>query len=136
MTDWIGETFTSDTGWNHLTDLVDLDDRMAAVEQAYATAFDDEDAGWEYAVEVPTVRKTRQALGRVVRSPDDFGVRVLLDERYTQSKAREMGQYSVFSSFPEQERAEHIDIASQKLKYAMLNFYADMDAWDGPPPQP
>ena len=113
-----------------------LDDRMAAVEQAYATAFDDEDAGWEYAVEVPTVRKTRQALGRVVRSPDDFGVRVLLDERYTQSKAREMGQYSVFSSFPEQERAEHIDIASQKLKYAMLNFYADMDAWDGPPPQP
>ena len=29
MTDWIGETFTSDAGWNHLTDLVDLDDRMA-----------------------------------------------------------------------------------------------------------
>ncbi|WP_079988967.1 ATP-dependent DNA helicase [Halosegnis longus] len=113
-----------------------LDDRMAAVERAYATAFDDDDAGWEYAVEVPTIRKTRQALGRVVRSPDDFGVRVLLDERYTQSKTRELGQYSVFGSFPKEERTEHIDIASQKLKYAMLNFYADMDAWDGPPPQP
>ncbi|MDZ7745159.1 MAG: ATP-dependent DNA helicase [Halobacteriales archaeon] len=113
-----------------------LDDRMAAVEQAYATAFGDEDAGWEYAVEVPTIRKTRQALGRVVRSPDDFGVRVLLDERYTQSKARDLGQYSVVSSFPETERSEHIDIAPQKLKYAMLNFYADMDAWDGSPPQP
>ena len=29
MTDWIGETFTSDAGWNHLIDLADLDDRMA-----------------------------------------------------------------------------------------------------------
>jgi len=113
-----------------------LDDRMDAVEQAYATAFDDEDAGWEYAVEVPTIRKTRQALGRVVRSPEDFGVRVLLDERYTQSKARDLGDYSVFESFPEEERTEHIDIAPEKLRYAMLNFYADMDAWAGTPPEP
>ncbi|PSP38891.1 helicase [Halobacteriales archaeon QH_7_65_31] len=113
-----------------------LDDRMDAVEQAYATAFDDEDAGWEYAVEVPTIRKTRQALGRVVRSPEDFGVRVLLDERYTQSKARDLGDYSVFESFPEEERAQHIDIAPEKLRYAMLNFYADMDAWAGTPPEP
>ncbi|TKX44970.1 M28 family peptidase [Halorubrum sp. SD690R] len=29
MTDWIGETFTSDAGWNHLLDLVDVGDRMA-----------------------------------------------------------------------------------------------------------
>jgi len=29
MTDWIGETFTSDTGWNHLETLVDIGDRMA-----------------------------------------------------------------------------------------------------------
>ena len=29
MTDWIGETFTSDTGWNHLETLVDVRDRMA-----------------------------------------------------------------------------------------------------------
>ena len=29
MTDWIGETFTSDAGWNHLIDLVDVGDRMA-----------------------------------------------------------------------------------------------------------
>ena len=113
-----------------------LDDRMDAVEQAYATAFDDEDAGWEYAVEVPTIRKTRQALGRVVRSPEDFGVRVLLDERYTRSKARDLGDYSVFESFPEEERTEHIDIAPEKLRYAMLNFYADMDAWAGTPPEP
>jgi DNA excision repair protein ERCC-2 len=114
-----------------------LDDRMAAVQDAYATAFGgDEDKGWEYAVEVPTVRKTRQALGRVVRNPQDFGVRILVDERYTGSNAAELGDYSVFSSFPEEERAEHIDVGPGKLKYAMLNFYSDMDAWDGPPPQP
>jgi DNA excision repair protein ERCC-2 len=113
-----------------------LDDRMEAVERAYATAFDDEDAGWNYAVEVPTVRKTRQALGRVVRSPDDFGVRVLLDERYTASNAAELGDYSVRDTFPEEERREHIDVRPGKLKYAMLNFYADMDAWDGDPPDP
>jgi Zn-dependent M28 family amino/carboxypeptidase len=29
MTDWIGETFTSDAGWTHLETLVDVGDRMA-----------------------------------------------------------------------------------------------------------
>ncbi|MFB6140820.1 MAG: M28 family peptidase [Halosimplex sp.] len=29
MTDWIGETFTSDVGWDHLERLVDIGDRMA-----------------------------------------------------------------------------------------------------------
>jgi Zn-dependent M28 family amino/carboxypeptidase len=29
MTDWIGETFTSTVGWDHLTALVDVGDRMA-----------------------------------------------------------------------------------------------------------
>ncbi|WP_135805655.1 M28 family peptidase [Halorussus marinus] len=32
MTHWIGETFTSDAGWNHLEDLVDIGDRMAGSE--------------------------------------------------------------------------------------------------------
>jgi len=113
-----------------------LDDRSEAVQRAYATAFGEEKAGWEYAVEVPTVRKTRQALGRVVRSPDDFGVRVLLDERYTRRNVRELGDYSVYESFPPEEREEHVDVDPGKLKYAMLNFYADMDAWDGQPPDP
>jgi DNA excision repair protein ERCC-2 len=114
-----------------------LDDRLEAVQRAYASAFGgSEDAGWEYAVEVPTVRKTRQALGRVVRSPEDFGVRVLLDERYTRRNARELGDYSVYETFPEEERREHVDVDPGKLKYAMLNFYADMDAYEGDPPSP
>ncbi|EJN60498.1 M28 family peptidase [Halogranum rubrum] len=32
MTDWIGDTFTSDVGWNHLERLVDIGDRMAGSE--------------------------------------------------------------------------------------------------------
>jgi DNA excision repair protein ERCC-2 len=117
-----------------------LDDRMEAVQRAYEGAFGDGEnegeAGWRYAVEIPTVRKTRQALGRVIRSPEDFGARVLVDERYTGSRRSELNEYSVYPSFPPEEREEHIDIAPEKLKFAMLNFYSDMDAWEGSPPPP
>jgi len=54
------------------------------------------DPGWAYAVEIPTIRKTRQAIGRVVRGPDDFGVRILADRRYTSA---DMGKYSVRGAF-------------------------------------
>ncbi|WP_228546180.1 ATP-dependent DNA helicase [Halegenticoccus tardaugens] len=112
-----------------------LSDRMEAVQGAYDRAYSDRtrDAGWTYAVEIPTIRKTRQALGRVIRSPDDFGVRVLVDKRYTEA---DMGKYGVRDSFPVEEREELIDVGPEKLKFAMLNFYADHDAYDGAPPQP
>jgi DNA excision repair protein ERCC-2 len=116
-----------------------LDDRMDAVQDAYDMVFSDRsgrNSGWDYAVEIPTIRKTRQALGRVIRSPKDFGVRILLDKRYTEKSVREMGKYSVRETFPPEEREETIDIAPGKLKFAMLNFYTDNDAWDGEPPQP
>ena len=122
-----------------------LDDRMEAVQDAYQNAFgetdhgkavDGDDAGWRYAVEIPTVRKTRQALGRVVRSPADFGARILLDKRYTEAAEMEMHDYAVRGRFPPEERAEMVDIDPEKLKFALLNFYQDMDAYDGPPPKP
>ncbi|ELY79079.1 ATP-dependent DNA helicase [Natrinema gari] len=53
--------------------------RTTAVRRAYDDAFGD---GFTYALTIPAVRKARQAIGRVIRSPDDVGVRVLLDERY------------------------------------------------------
>jgi DNA excision repair protein ERCC-2 len=112
-----------------------LDDRLQAVEDAYDAAFDD-GSGWEYAVEIPTIRKTRQALGRVLRSPEEIGVRALLDARYTQRGREEMGKYSVRGTFPVEERAELIDVAPEKLRYALLNFYTDHDAYDGEPPTP
>ncbi|WP_226022481.1 ATP-dependent DNA helicase [Halomicrobium salinisoli] len=114
-----------------------LDDRMDAVQDAYATAFGgDEEAGWRYAVEIPTVRKTRQALGRVVRSPEDFGARILLDKRYTEAAGMEMRDYAVRGTFPPEERSEMIDVDPEKLKFAMLNFYQDVDGYDGEPPRP
>ena len=38
-------------------------------------------AGWAYAVEVPTVRKVQQTIGRLIRSPEDSGVGIILDFR-------------------------------------------------------
>nr|WP_254270043.1 ATP-dependent DNA helicase [Halorussus aquaticus] len=116
-----------------------LNDRMEAVQEAYDRTFADRsgrDSGWEYAVEIPTIRKTRQALGRVIRSPDDFGVRVLVDKRYTEAGRREMGKYSVRETFPPEERGEMLDVQAEKLKFAMLNFYSDKQAWTGDPPTP
>jgi DNA excision repair protein ERCC-2 len=112
-----------------------LSERMEAVQDAYDRAFAERarDAGWEYAVEIPTIRKTRQALGRVIRAPDDYGVRLLLDKRYTSA---DMGQYSVRDTFPPEERSEIVDVHPEKLKFGMLNFYTDQDAYDGAPPQP
>ncbi|WP_343067759.1 ATP-dependent DNA helicase [Halobellus ruber] len=113
-----------------------LSERLEAIQDAYDRAYDDrEDAGWRYAVEIPTIRKTRQALGRVIRSPEDYGVRLLVDRRYTRESV-EMGKYGVRGSFPREERAELVDVAPGKLKFSMLNFYADLDAYDGAPPQP
>jgi DNA excision repair protein ERCC-2 len=114
-----------------------LSERMDAVQDAYNRAYSDSrrrrDAGWAYAVEIPTIRKTRQALGRVIRSPEDFGVRILADKRYTSA---DMGKYGVRKSFPAEEREELVDINPEKLKFAMLNFYGDHDAYDGSPPKP
>ncbi|WP_256476620.1 ATP-dependent DNA helicase [Haloplanus pelagicus] len=113
-----------------------LSERLGAVQDAYDRAYDDRrDPGWRYAVEIPTIRKTRQALGRVIRSPDDYGVRVLLDKRYTRA-GRDMGKYGVRDAFPPEERDELIDVTPEKLKFATLNFFADLDAYDGDPPAP
>lgn len=115
-----------------------LDDRMEAVKDAYAAEFSgtDPEAGWRYAVEIPTIRKTRQALGRVLRSPDDFGVRILLDRRYTLDSTVDMARFSVRNSFPPEEREELIDVDPDRLRYAMLNFYGELDAYPGDPPAP
>lgn len=95
-----------------------LSDRKEAVKDAYDDEFGD---GWKYAVEAPTVRKTRQALGRVVRSPEDYGVRILADARYHGGK--DMGKYGVRDAFPEEERDEFVDVDAEKIKYAMHNFW-------------
>ncbi|ERG95901.1 ATP-dependent DNA helicase [Haloquadratum walsbyi] len=113
-----------------------LSERAEAVQNAYDRAYSGQkNAGWQYGIEIPTIRKTRQALGRVIRSPSDYGVRLLIDKRYTQESA-EMGKYGVRGQFPPEERAELIDVDPSKVQFALLNFYDDLDAYDGAVPSP
>ncbi|WP_255170909.1 ATP-dependent DNA helicase [Natrononativus amylolyticus] len=64
--------------------------RTKAVRRAYDDEFGD---GFAYALTVPAVRKARQAIGRVIRSPEDVGVRVLLDERYARDSWDSVREY-------------------------------------------
>ncbi len=101
-----------------------LNDRMNAVESAYDHMFG-YGAGWDYAVQIPTIRKIRQAMGRVVRSPADYGVRILLDGRFTTDSPNKFRKFSVFEVFPPEEREEFIDVSPEKVKYSLLNFFQD-----------
>jgi DNA excision repair protein ERCC-2 len=47
--------------------------------------------GWEFAVEVPTSRRLLQAVGRVIRGPDDVGGVAVLDYRAAQFSDRIVG---------------------------------------------
>ncbi|GGL30197.1 peptidase M28 [Halarchaeum grantii] len=49
MTEWIGETVTSETGWNHLETLVDIGNRMAGSDGERAAAVATRDALAEHA---------------------------------------------------------------------------------------
>lgn len=100
-----------------------LNDRIKAVESAYDTVFGCGE-GWEFAVQVPTIRKVRQAMGRVVRSPEDFGVRILLDSRYQGSQMRKLGKFSVFDYFPPEEKREFIDVAPRAVGSLVEEFFA------------
>ncbi len=100
-----------------------LNDRIKAVESAYDAVFGCGE-GWEFAVQVPTIRKVRQAMGRVVRSPHDYGARILLDSRYQGSQMRKLGKFSVFDYFPPEEKREFIDIAPRDVGSAVEEFFA------------
>ncbi|CAD6492213.1 MAG: hypothetical protein ANIMEMIM_00288 [Candidatus Argoarchaeum ethanivorans] len=102
-----------------------LNDRMRAIESAYEVEFGN---GWNYAVQVPTIRKVRQAMGRVIRSPQDFGLQVLLDARYTAGSAKKLRRFSVHNAFPEDERLELIDVVPHRVKYAVMNFFSDLQS--------
>lgn len=102
-----------------------LNDRIKAVESAYDTVFGCGE-GWEFAVQVPTIRKVRQAMGRVVRSPGDFGVRILLDARYQGSQMRKLGKFSVFGYFPSEESREFIDVAPKDVGSLVEEFFVNI----------
>ncbi|WP_237561307.1 ATP-dependent DNA helicase [Halostella pelagica] len=49
--------------------------------------------GFEYALTIPAVRKARQAIGRVIRGPEEVGVRVFVDERYARDSWDSVREY-------------------------------------------
>jgi DNA excision repair protein ERCC-2 len=73
--------------------------------------------GFEYALTVPAVRKARQAIGRVIRGPEEVGVRVLLDARY----ARESWD-GVREHLPEAEREEFRPVSPDMLTFGLERF--------------
>ncbi|SFC24389.1 DNA excision repair protein ERCC-2 [Halobiforma haloterrestris] len=92
--------------------------RTRAVRRAYDDAFGD---GFEYALTIPAVRKARQAIGRVIRSPADVGVRVLLDERYARDSWDSVREY-----LPDD--GEFQSVSSDMLEYGLERFRSRLES--------
>jgi DNA excision repair protein ERCC-2 len=90
--------------------------RTEAVRTTYDRAFGD---GFRYALTVPAVRKARQAVGRVIRGPEETGVRVLVDERY----ARDSWD-SVTDLLPEHEGFR--SVSPDMLSFGLDGFWSDV----------
>lgn len=69
-------------------------------------------------------------MGRNVRSPDDFGARVLLDRRYVSSASAEMGRYSVNGLFPMAEKNELSDCDVTSLGARLKVFFQSVKPVD------
>lgn len=90
--------------------------RMKAVMNAYDREFETD--GFEYAVQVPAVRKARQALGRVLRGHSEVGTRVLLDGRYCPDAPRSVNEY-----LSSNERSEFRTVSPDMLGFALDQFW-------------
>lgn len=76
-----------------------------------------EENGFDYAYRYPGMNKVLQAAGRVIRTQDDVGVIVLLDERFTQMSYRRL--------FPRE--WDHTEIVDQVLLERKLERF--WDSW-------
>ncbi|WP_435319952.1 ATP-dependent DNA helicase [Haloarchaeobius sp. TZWSO28] len=90
--------------------------RTRAVRKAYDEKFGD---GFEYALTVPAVRKARQAIGRVIRGPEEVGVRVFVDERYARESWDSVREY-----LPEPEREEFQPVSPDMLDFGLERFWS------------
>ena len=96
--------------------------RTRAVVTAYDRAFGSDapgggTSGFETALTVPAVRKARQAIGRVIRGPDERGVRVLVDARYARDRWN-----GVRKHFPDWEREEFGAVSPELLSVGLDRF--------------
>nr|WP_257299435.1 ATP-dependent DNA helicase [Haloarchaeobius sp. FL176] len=90
--------------------------RTRALKRAYDETFGD---GFEYALTVPAVRKARQAIGRVIRGPEEVGVRVFVDARYARDSWDSVREY-----FPETEREEFQPVSPDMLDLGLDRFWS------------
>ena len=90
--------------------------RTRAVRAAYDREFGD---GFRHALLVPAVRKARQAVGRVIRGPEERGVRVFVDARF----ARESWD-SVRDLLPPGEREEFQAVSPDMLSLGLERFWS------------
>lgn len=93
-------------------------------QKAIRTAYKEEfgyEHDFEYAFSLPAVYRARQAIGRVIRSHEDVGVRVLADSRYVRDRD------DLFSSvkhlFPEDEYEEFSATDSNDLNTTLETFW-------------
>jgi len=93
--------------------------RVRAVKQAYGRAFG-EDNAFEYALTVPAVRRSRQAIGRVIRGTEEVGVRLLVGNRYTPDAV-----HSVFDYLSPAECREFVRMTPDFLSAQFDSFWAD-----------
>ena len=93
--------------------------RTRAVRTAYDREFGE---GFETALTVPAVRKARQAIGRVIRGPEEVGVRCLVDARYARESWNGVREY-----FPEYEREEFRPVSSDMLRFGLERFWSDRE---------
>jgi len=93
--------------------------RVRAVKRAYADAFGGNNA-FEYALSVPAVRRARQAIGRVVRGPEEVGVRVLVGRRYVPD-----ARHSVHACLSPGEQAEFVRLTPEFLADQVGAFWAE-----------
>jgi DNA excision repair protein ERCC-2 len=96
--------------------------RVRAVQQAYGRAFG-EDQAFEYALTVPAVRRARQAIGRVIRSDEEVGVRILAGARYTPDAV-----HSVHGYLSPLEREEFVRMTPEFLGAQFDSFWDDHPA--------
>jgi len=98
--------------------------RTRAVRTAYDREFggggSGSRGGFEYALTIPAVRKARQAIGRVIRGPEEVGVRVLVDERYARDSWDSVREY-----FPEND--EFQAVSPDMLSLGLERFWSSVD---------
>lgn len=96
-------------------------DFHTAIQTTYNKYFEDD--GYEFAFVLPAVRKSRQALGRVIRGADEKGVRILADGRYCPPETQDSDWDSVHHLLPESLQSELETTDPSEVRASLQNFW-------------